>query len=114
MASEDFARMLVRAACFLVAALFILWPLVANGRFGVASFALAAPFILAGLAPRLLGPWIGKGLIVIATLVAFYDPPSSMTFSAERLAIALPIFALAVILTLPALSQTLARKVLRD
>ena len=114
MASEDLARMLVRAACFLVAALFILWPLVANGRFGVGSLALAAPFILAGLAPRLLGPWIGQGLIFIATLVAFYDAPSSITFSLERFAMALPIFALALILTLPALSQTLARRVLRE
>ena len=114
MSSEVLARFLVRAACFLAAGVFILWPIVASGRLSVFAFVLAAPFMLAGLAPRLLGPPIGKGIMAVAALAAFYDPPSSIAFSAERFAMALPFFALALMLAVPAMPQALASKVLKE
>lgn len=102
---QNLAQILVRAAGLLAARLLILWPWLSSGRVGVLAFVLAAPFVLAGLLPRLLGPPIGKGLMVVATLAAFYEPPSSIAFSADRFALALPFFALALMLALPALSQ---------
>ena len=110
MSAGDRAQGMVRAVCLLLAAFTIFWPLVANERLGAASFVLAAHFILAGLSPRLLGPWICKGLLLIATLVAFYDPPSSIRFSPESLAMALALVALALMLMVPDLMRALVGK----
>jgi hypothetical protein len=68
---DRLASILVRAACFLAAGFFIVGPLFTVGRVHIIMFVIAAPFILAGLAPRRLGPAIGKGLAVVATLMPF-------------------------------------------
>ena len=112
--SQQLADLLVRGACFLAATLFVVWPLLAQGSVGVVSFIAAAPFVLAGFAPHLLGPMIGKGLMIVATLGAFYDPPNSIGFFPERFVLALPFFALALILGVPALPHALARIALKD
>lgn len=114
MTPERLASMLVRAACFLAAGFFLFWPLVTGGRQHIALYVIAAPFILAGLAPRLLGPMIGKGLLVIATLYAFWDPPGSIAFNARRFAEMIPFFVLALMLAVPDLPQMLARGLAKE
>jgi hypothetical protein len=110
MMPERLAWIVARAACFLAAGLLILWPFIASGRVGVFSFVLAAPFVLAGLAPQWFGLLIGKGLLVIAMLYAFYDPPSSIAFSPERFFSAVPFFVLGLLLALPPVLARMALK----
>jgi hypothetical protein len=112
--SERLALIVVRAACFLAAAVFIVTPIFTVGRTHVGMVVIAAPFIIAGLAPRLLGPMIGKGLMFIAALYAFYDPPSSFAFYPQRFAEMLPFFALSLMLAVPEVPQALARMVVKE
>jgi hypothetical protein len=111
---DRLATILVRAACFLAAGFFIVMPLFTVGRVHIVMCVIAAPLILAGLAPRLLGPAIGKGLAFVATLYAFYDPPSSFAFSPQRLAEMLPFFALSLMLMVPDVPQALARALVKE
>jgi hypothetical protein len=111
---DKLASILVRMACFLAAGFFIVWPLYTVGSVHIVMVVIAAPFILAGLAPRLLGPAIGKGLACVATLYAFYDPPSSFAFYPQRLAEMIPFFALALMLAVPDVPQALARTLVKE
>jgi hypothetical protein len=111
---DTLASILVRVACFLAAGFFIAGPLFTAGRVHIVMLLFAAPFILAGLAPRLLGPTIGKGLAFVATLYAFYDPPSSFAFYPQRLAEMIPFFALALMLAVPDVPQALARVLVKE
>ncbi len=90
-----------------------LLPLLLSGKVEVTALVLAAPFFLAALAPLTLGPYVGKGAVLLATLVTFYDPPSTMTFHADRFLYALPFFLIGLILGVPLLSQLLAQAILR-
>lgn len=114
MTSDGWAMLITRAASLLFAALFFLWPLLAAERIGPFSFVFAAPFVLVALAPRPLGPLVGKGLMFVATLIAFYDPPSSIGFHLDRILIAANLFALGVLLAVPAISGIIARKALGE
>ena len=114
MTPDRLATILVRAACFVAAGIFIAGPLFTTGRVHIVMFVFAAPFILAGLAPCLLGPMIGKGLAFAATLYAFYDPPSSIAFYPQRLAEMIPVFALALMLAVPDVPQALARLLVKE
>jgi hypothetical protein len=85
--SQQLADILVRAACFLTVALFILWPLLAQGNVGVFPFVVASPFVLAGFAPRLMGPFVGKGVMMVATRSARFmirQVPSASFLSVSR------------------------------
>lgn len=114
MTPEKFADILVRAACFLAAAFFVVAALLSAGRGQIILLIIAAPFVVAGLAPRTLGPSIAKGVMVVATIYAFYDPPSSVGFDAGRFAQMLPFFAVALMLGFPALPQGLARLLMKE
>jgi hypothetical protein len=111
---DRLASILVRAACFLAAGFFIVVPLFTASRTHIAMVLIAAPFIVAGLAPRLLGPAIGKGLACVATIYAFYDPPSSFAFHPQRFAEMIPFFVLALMLAVPDVPQALARVLVRE
>jgi hypothetical protein len=90
-----------RAAALLFCAALLLWPLARAGHIGAASLFIAALLVVAAVEPRRLGPRIGGGLIIFATLAAFYDPPSGFVFSLGRLFPALPFFVVGILLNLP-------------
>lgn len=113
MTSEDLGILLLRAAALLFGAVLTLLPLMLSGKVEVTSLVLAAPFFLAALAPLTLGPYVGKGAILLAASVTFCDPPSTITFHSDRFLYALPFFLIGFLLALPSLSQLLAQALLR-
>ncbi len=113
MTSEDLGILFLRAASLLFGAVLVLLPILVSGKVPVSSLVLAAPFFLAALAPLTLGPYVGKGAVLLATFVTFYDPPSTMTFHADRFLYALPFFLIGTVLAVPLLSQIVAQRMLR-
>jgi hypothetical protein len=101
--THSFAILISRVAALFLAAAILIWPLATEGQVGWVAYVLAAPFVLAAVAPRTLGPMVGMAVMVVATLTAFYDPPSSVGFFPGRLAFALPLFAVGFALNLPKL-----------
>jgi hypothetical protein len=90
-----------RAAALILIAALTLWPLARTGHIGPASLFIVALLVVAALEPRRFGPRIGKGLMIFATMAAFYDPPSGFTFSLDRFLPALPFLVAGVLLNLP-------------
>lgn len=97
------ALLVSRAAALLFVAGLVLWPLAAAGRISPAALFVAAPLLVAAIEPRTLGPRIGKAVIMIAGLIAFYDPPDLIGLSLGRFLTALPFFVLGFLLSLPEL-----------
>lgn len=113
MTSDDLGILFLRAASLLFGAVIALFPILVSGKVSVVALLLAAPFFLAALAPLTLGPYVGKGVGFLATLFAFYDPPSSLAFHLDRFLFALPFFLISMLLAVPSLSQLVAQMVLR-
>lgn len=113
MTSEDLGILFLRAASLFFGAVIVLLPILVSGKVGTVTLVLAAPFFLAALAPLTLGPYVGKGVGFMATIFAFYDPPSSIAFHLDRFLFALPFFLMSMLLVAPSLSQLVAQAVLR-
>ncbi|MBP6014657.1 MAG: hypothetical protein KBA31_20685 [Alphaproteobacteria bacterium] len=113
MTTKDAGILIVRAAALLFGAAMILLPLMVAGTVQAFSFVLAATFFVAAVAPRTLAPHIGKGVASIATFLAIYDPPSTVSFHPDRWLVAAPFLAFRRLLAVPQLSQTLARTLFR-
>ena len=100
MTTDKMADVGARALCGLVILLVFATALIQGqdlGAFGVATI-LASPFVLVALAPNRFARPVGHGLMFIITLVAFYDPPSSVTFDLGRFAFALPFMVVGLLL----------------
>ena len=114
MTADDIGILIVRVMSLIFGVTLLTWPLLAAGKAGILPYVLAAPFFIAALAPRTLGPHIGKGIAGIASLMAMYDPPSSIGFFPDRWLFALPFLSIGALLAAPQLSQALARSLFRQ
>ncbi len=62
---------------------------------------IALIFLTGAVFPRTVAPVLAKATAVIATLAMVWEPPGSVSFHAENLVIALPMWGLAALLHFP-------------
>ena len=100
MSASEIADLGVRALCGVIVVLIFGIVIFQGAKIGamIGATMIASPFLLTALAPNVFGGAVGKGMIFVMTVFAFYDPPSSITFELGRMLFAVPFMLLGVLL----------------